>query len=330
MRVLPLLSIVLACACGFARAQSPLSKPLSELAIYPQRSAPATALSVNNTTISAQLMATVSRIKVQVSQQVQRGEQLLQLDCADYQLNRELAEARLEAAQAQSRLAQSELERNRQLLASALTSQQQVDSRLAEQVSQQALLKQRQVEVRQAELNVQRCTLIAPFDGVVTARLVSEGQLANVGTGLISLVDTTNLELSASVSYEDALQFPQVDSFVFDYGKQLSVSIQQMGGVIDSLNRSREIRLVFGAEKPLPGTAGKLLWRDPRPFVPSRLIVTRQSQLGVFVEDGGRAKFVVLEQASPGRPAVTRLPLDTWLVIEGLALLQDGQVLKVQ
>lgn len=327
MRVLLItVALVLGVACSAWADVN--ARPLNEVVIYPKRSASATALSLNDTTISAQIMAIVSKVHVRVSQPVKRGDKLLDLDCADYQLNAAMAVAKLAAARAQLLLAQSQFDRSEQLLAKSLTSQEQLDTRAAERVAQQAMLKQRQVEQEQSALDVSRCTVRAPFDGVVTNRLVSVGQLANVGTALLGLVETGNLELSASVSYDDAALFGEIDQFVFDYGRQVPVQVLNVGGVVDSTTRNRDIRFLFAADKPLPGTAGKLLWHDPRPFIPARFIVNRNGQLGVFVDQQGLARFVPLLQAAPGRPAPTALPLTTLLVTEGMSALHDGTSIK--
>lgn len=327
-----LLLCVMAINPAYAQSGSPktLSKPLSEVALYPSRSASATALSINDTTISAQLLASISQVKVNVSQRVSKGELLVVLDCADYRLNREMATARLEAAEAQLVLADSQLTRSKQLFSKSLTSQEQVDTRSAERVAQNAMLKQREVELKQQKLNVSRCSLKAPFDGVVTGRLVSEGQLANIGTPLLSLVETGNIELSANVSYDDAEYFSRVKDFVFDYREKVPVAISQIGGVIDPNTRNQEVRFRFPSKSPLPGTAGKLMWNDPRSYIPPRLIVKRNGQLGVFLDDDGVARFTPLPSASPGRPAVTDMSLNTMLVVAGITLLQDGDQIKVQ
>lgn len=317
-------------AAAQLQAQEVLSRPLAEIAVYPARSASATVLSLNETVVSAQLLATVQSIHVRVSQPVKKGQLLLELDCVDYQLNRELTTARLKSAEVQYSLAQSQFDRARQLLAKSLAAQELVDNRAAERSSQKALLKQRQVELKQAELDVSRCQLTAPFDGVVTSRMVSEGQLANVGTALLKVVDTRNLELSASVSYEDARQFSRVSQFEFDYGEQVAVQIRAMGGVIDSRNRNQDVRFAFTGQQPLPGSAGKLLWNDPRPYIPADLIVYRQGQSGVLIDEEGVARFVTLPQATPGRPVLVDLPLSTRLVVKGMGQLNDGSMIKAR
>ena len=49
---------------------------------------------------------------------------------------------------------------------------------------------QAQVAWKQANLQVRRCTVLAPFTGVITKRLASEGELATPGTPLLQLLDT--------------------------------------------------------------------------------------------------------------------------------------------
>ncbi len=329
MRFLSCCLIVLAALLSHAPvyAQKASSETLEQLAIYPKRSASATALSLNNSTLSSQLSAKVLDIPVRVSQSVKKGEVLLNLDCADYRLALDMAQASVEADVARLELAESQLIRSKRLLAKALDSQQQTDIRTAEAIAQRAVLKQQKIALRQAELNVSRCKITAPFDGIVSARLVAEGQLANVGTPLLSLVDTTNLELAADVSYSDAEWFDGIQSFTFDYGKQLSVRLHNIGGVIDPQTRNREIRFTFAGEKPLPGTAGKLIWADPRPFVPARFVVQRGGLLGVFTDEKGIARFNVLSHAAPGRPVAVSWPLDTRLVTSELGSLTDGESL---
>ncbi|PKO62669.1 MAG: efflux RND transporter periplasmic adaptor subunit, partial [Betaproteobacteria bacterium HGW-Betaproteobacteria-17] len=63
----------------------------------------------------------------------------------------------------------------------------------------------------------------------------------------------------------------------------------------------------------------------PRPFVPADYLVKRAGQLGVFVVEARRARFVPLPDAQEGRPAsAAALPAEAALVTDGRFALQDG------
>ncbi len=304
-----------------------VSVPLEHVAIHPQRSASATALSLNNATISSQLQAKVETIRVHVSEEVKQGDLLVKLDCSDYQLTQRMAQAKVRASQARLVVAQSQRQRTEQLLAKQLTSQDIADRAIAEAITREAELEENLVGQKRAELDVSRCAIKAPFDGIITARNIAEGQLAAVGSSLLTIVETKRIELAAKINPEDIPLLQQVKQLLFDFGEQVPVKILYLGGVVDSATRNQEVRFTFSGKKPLPGTAGKLIWRDPRLFIPPQYIVKRGQDFGVFIERNGVAEFVVIPNTTPGRANPIALPLDTLIVTEGLGLLQSGDAL---
>lgn len=310
---------------------------LAQIAQYPLHTASATALSLNTATLSAQLQAEVVTINARVSQSVARGDVLVSLDCTDYRLAQKLADARVRAAEARRTLANSQRERTEQLLARQLTSPQVSDTVIAESIARTAELDEAQIGQRQAALHVSRCQITAPFDGIITERNAAEGQFAAVGSPLVTMVETARIELAAHIDPADIPLLQNSSEHYFDDGKQLPVTVYHLGGVIDSSSRNQEVRFTFVGEMPLPGTAGKLVWRDPRPFIPPQYLVLRQQRYGIFVarQDVSRsdaahshvAEFVPLPSPTPGRANPVDLPLDTLIVTEGLGTLNSGDAL---
>lgn len=301
-------------------------KPLSDVVEHPLRSAPATALSLNNTTLSAQIQANVKAIPVGVSQQVKQGEVVLQLDCTDYELALQLAQASVTMNQAQLKLAKTQQARTTQLQKKDLTTQESVDTVNAEAISRQAQLDQAEINERQAQQDVSRCVIKAPFDGVVTERVASVGQLATMGTPLIAIMDTQHLEVSAQVKPQEVAQLQQAE-LVFKADRSYPVRLQRIGGTINTETRDQEIRLLFAETAPPPGTAGQLQWRDPRNYLPPRYLVRRHGQTGVFIAREDKAAFHPIPDAIPGRAAFVSLPPDTQVVTDHLGQLNDGDPL---
>jgi hypothetical protein len=59
-------------------------------------------------------------------------------------------------------------------------------------------------------------------------------------------------------------------------------------------------------------------------------VVRRDRRLGVFVAEGGRARFHPLAGAQEGRPAAADLAPDARIVVAGQLALRDGQRLEGQ
>ncbi|MCG8536990.1 MAG: efflux RND transporter periplasmic adaptor subunit [Pseudomonadales bacterium] len=300
---------------------------LDDIAIHPVRSAPATALSINEATLSAQILARVDSIEVGVSQQVSKGDLLLKLDCTDYLLALDTAKVALEIANARLELADNQKQRSERLLSKQLTSQESADTAQVDAIARRGEHAQAKLSLKKAEIEVNRCRVHAPYDGIVTERIVSVGQLASVGTPLVSIVETDKMELSAQVKPAHLAQLKNAKSIYFETDDRYSVRVMRLGGVVNTQTRNQEIRLRFEDQQPAPGAAGKLIWQDARFFVPAQYVVTRQGELGVFLARNGKAQFHALQGATPGRPALITLSGDEQIITSNLGQLVDGQTL---
>ena len=88
--------------------------------------------------------------------------------------------------------AEAEYERQADLASRQVASKQALDNATANRDSARARLKQAEVDTAQAALNLGYTEVKAPFDGIVTARQVSLGELvgANGPTQLATIVQT--------------------------------------------------------------------------------------------------------------------------------------------
>lgn len=315
--------------CAMVAHSAELTTRIASIAIHPERSASATALSNNHTTLSAQITAKVAAVPVGVSQRVAAGELLVVLDCTDYALALQMAEAQLDVAKARLALAERQKKRTDQLLSKQLTSQETADNAEVALIASRGEHELAQLGVRKADIDMARCQVHAPFDAIVTQRPASVGDLATAGTPLILLTDTAHIELSAQVKPDDIPQLNAVAQLHFEVNAtRYPVELLRVGGVINTQTRQQEIRLRFSGEKPAPGAAGKLVWQDPRHFIPSDYVVTRDGQLGIFIARDGSAEFVPLPAAIPGRPAWARVSEQEQIIIEQLGQIQHGQALS--
>ena len=79
------------------------------------------------------------------------------------------------------------------------------------------------------------------------------------------------------------------------------------------------------SDPALPGAAGQLIWRDPRPHIPAEYLVRRGGALGVFIIENGAARFIAIPAAGSGRASPTTLAPATRIVVTGQFALRQGE-----
>lgn len=305
-------------------------KPLSEIAIYPEREASAQAVSLNESRIAAEISGRIEAIPVRVGERVARGAILARIDCRDHELARERANATLKAARARLSLAEQQRARAHELGAHGFFSKEALASRETEVQVFRAEGEQARTQLDAAERSVGKCTVRSPFPAIVRQRLGQVGELAAPGSPLVALSDAGRVEVSTQVQLKDTESLTRARDvrFVGD-GGSMALALLRISPAIDPQARSVEARLRFKGKPAAAGAAGSVVWRAVRPHIPADLVVRREDKLGVFVEERGAARFHPLDGAQEGRPAAVDLPPGARIVVAGQLALRDGQRLTV-
>ncbi len=302
---------------------------LADVAVSAGRDAPAEVISLNRAVLSAELNARVVALHAEVGDRAALGDVLVELDCRDYQSRAEQGAAALAALEAQidfadyrSKRAQTLSERNA-VAEEALRERETTLQRLvAERDGQRAAL-------RSARLQVERCKVRAPFAAAIVARPAQLGALAAPGTALVELLDVDSVEVRARVRrglLEDLVGAAEI---LFNDGRR-DRPLQRRAVLpdVDPRGDSVELRLTFVEGRAAPGTPGRLVWRAAGLALPPYLVEERDGVSGVFTVNDARAHFVPLAGVQEGRPVVVDLPPDTRLVIDGRAVLADGDPVR--
>src|SRR6202453_2022778 len=146
--------------------------------------------------------------RVDIGSQVKAGEELAVIDTPelDQQLNQ--AKADLASAKADAALAKTTADRWQSLLDSDSVSRQEVDDRTQGYVAKQAQVVAAQANLDRLVATKTFAKIVAPFDGVITARDTDVGALINAGGGtgpqLFSVSSVDKLRLYVHVPHEDA------------------------------------------------------------------------------------------------------------------------------
>ncbi len=309
-------------------AESPVrvtQATVGQLAFHPLRDAPATTISLNDSRIGSQIAGLVERLPVRVGERVAKGQTLATLDCRGNRIKQRQAEAALTAARARLTLARQQLRRSRSLVKERNIPKETLDQRETELNTARADLAAAEAALDQARLAVAHCTVTAPFAGVVLERLAGEGEWIAPGKPLVRLLDDRRLEVSAQVPLQRLESLRRAAETWLQAGdRRYPLRLLRLVPAVDPRGHYREARLAFTADTALPGSSGRLGWRDARPHLPADLPLRRNGVLGVFVNDDGIARFHPLPGAVEGMPAPSDLPADTRVILEGRWGLRDG------
>jgi RND family efflux transporter MFP subunit len=139
---------------------------------------------------------------------VKQGTVLFTIEPETYKLKLEQAQAAQVGAEASLRQAELDFKRQSDLVARQAVSQATLDSSTANRDNAQANLQQAQANTRIAEVNYGYTKVTAPFDGYVTAHLVSVGELvgASSPTQLASIVALDPIYVDFNVNEQDVLR----------------------------------------------------------------------------------------------------------------------------
>ena len=162
---------------------------------------------VNSANLVARVQGFVKEIKYADGMPVKRGEHLFTIEPEPYELKLQQAQAAEVAAQASARQSDADFERQQELVQRQAASKQAFDAALAKRDNDKAKVLQTQADTKQARINLDYTRVVAPFDGIVTARQVSIGELVG-GSGaqvLATIVQLDPIHVNFNASERDVL-----------------------------------------------------------------------------------------------------------------------------
>jgi len=145
--------------------------------VTPYLEATGNTAAVNTVKLVARVQGYVMEIKYQDGTPVKKGTPLFVIEPEPYKVKLEQAQAAEEGAKATLVNAQAEYQRQKELQAKDVSTQANLDKALASRDTAHANVLQAQANTQTAEINFGYTTVSAPFDGVVSARKVSVGEL---------------------------------------------------------------------------------------------------------------------------------------------------------
>jgi RND family efflux transporter MFP subunit len=163
---------------------------------------------INTVDLVARVQGFVQAISYNDGDFVKKGTSLFTIEPEPYRLKVEAAKAQVTSAQATLKQNEAEYARQADLVQRQVSAVATYDKALAQRDSAQADLQSAQSNERQAEINLGYTNVTAPFDGVVSARQVSIGQLvgANSATVLSTIVQLNPIYVNFTASERAVLE----------------------------------------------------------------------------------------------------------------------------
>jgi len=163
---------------------------------------------IKNVDLVARVQGFLQSINYQDGTFVKEGTTLFTIEPETYKLKLEQAQAAETGAQASLKQAEADFKRQSDLVQRQAVAQATLDSSTSARDNAQANLQQAQVNTKIAEVNYGYTNVTAPFDGIVSAHLVSVGELVGVAspTQLATIVALDPIYVNFNVNEQDVLR----------------------------------------------------------------------------------------------------------------------------
>jgi RND family efflux transporter MFP subunit len=174
--------------------------------------------------VAAEVEGLVERLAAREGDTVGRGDPLVVLRKTNLELRLRQAQGQIKEARARLDLAHSNFERNRDLRASGVISEREFDDAFSELTAWQGRSDALTAEIERVEVDLERCVIRAPFDGVVVQERTDVGQWIDVGDPVADVVALDRLEVQVDVAERYFLNLLP--------GVRAAVSFEAMPGIV--------------------------------------------------------------------------------------------------
>lgn len=284
----------------------------------------------------------LAEVRVNVGDLVKKGQVLatfspetVQADIA--QAKASLAEARATAADAAGNVA-----RARTLQATGALSQQQINQYQTSEQTAKARVEAAEAVLAAQQVRGRNTQVLAPDDGVISARSATVGSVVSAGTELFRLIRQGRLEWRAEVTSAEiariALGTPVF--VVGASGAQVQGKVRSIAPTVDPQTRAALVYVDLPPVQQNTGIKAGMfargdfeLGRSSAPTVPQSAIVPRDGFNNLFLlKDDNRVSQLKVQTGRRvgDRVEITSaLPQGARMVVEGAGFLNDGDLVKV-
>lgn len=277
-----------------AQAAEPLSvAPVEYREVAQTYSAEGLVEATRQSTVSAQIAGRVKEVNFDVGDRVSKGQIILRIDEREAVQALAGSQAQVLQAQANAQNAKATYERSKQLLAQKFISQAALDKAQADYKVAMAQAAASEAGAGQASLAHGYTAVVAPYGGVVAARMVELGEMVMPGKPLMTGFDPSEMRVVVSVPQykmtdigvkpEAMVEVPSLNRWV----KAASTKVQP---IADVRTHSTQVRVYLPANETglYPGMfvrAHFVVGKVKKLVVPVSAVLRRSEVVAAYVVD---------------------------------------------
>lgn len=246
---------------------------------------------VKQSTVAAQISGRVVAVNFDVGDRVRKGQVIVRIDPAEVNQAYAASQAQVAQAEATLRNAKAQFDRTEMLVQQKFMSAAAMDKAQADYQAAKAQLAVAQAGGGQAAATRSYATVLAPYSGVVSARLVELGEMAVPGKPLMSGFDPGELRVTASMPQREldmvrkrasaSVEFPAL-------GARVPAGKMSILPAADAQTHTTQVRLELppGMAGLYPGMFARVhfaVGRMKKLLIPSTAVARRSEVAGAYV-----------------------------------------------
>lgn len=257
-------------------------------------------------TVSAQIGGRVKEILFDVGDRVEKGQVILRID--EREAAQALAGSRAQVLQAQANMqnAKSAYERAKQLFAQKFISQAALDKAQADYKVALAQAATSEAGAGQASLTRGYASIVAPYSGVVAARLVEVGEMVMPGKPLMTGFDPAGMRVVVNVPQDKLVDIgahPEAVVEIPSLKRRVEAKSVTVQPLADARTHSTQVRVYLPANEAgiYPGMFVRAHFQTGKAnklIIPASAVLRRSEVAAVYVV--GEKSAVTLRQVRLG------------------------------
>lgn len=343
-------------AAGFVHAQEDEAIPVKVMRpvvapLYEELPLTGSATARRLSRLSPEVAGLVAKLYVDEGDEVGRGDALLELDREIAEIDRDSAAAQV--AEAQARLGESLRQRNEaaQLVEKKHIPPTRFEAARAAVAVDSAALERLKKELERQEEIIRRHTISASFDGVITRKMVEQGEWVKIDTPLFELTEIDRLRVNVPVPqfYFDDIRLGTPVRLAFDAypGRSFLAEVTMKVPLSDETARTFPVRIDLDNSERLvtPGMSVRVVFQLADTGAGESLLLSRDAV--VRKPDGSETIWVVQSDAegmkarqvdvSTGRAYRENVEITAGdvragdrVVVRGNEILRPGQLVEIK
>jgi RND family efflux transporter MFP subunit len=284
----------------------------------------------------------LAEVRVNVGDVVKKGQVLATFSAESVQADVAQARASLAEARATAADATGTAARARTLQTTGAMSQQQINQYQTAEQTAKARVEAAEAVLAAQQVRGRNTQVLAPDDGVISARTATVGSVVNAGTELFRLIRQGRLEWRAEVTSSElariAVGTPAI--VISASGAQVSGKVRSVAPTVDPQTRAALVYVDIPTVQQNTGIKAGMfargdfqLGRTSAVTVPQASIVPRDgfNHLLLLQQDNRVAQLKVETGRRVGDRVeiTTPLPADARVVVQGAGFLNDGDLVRV-